>query len=354
MTRIRTTHSKAQRGMTLVEVLVSIAVFGVVFLAASRFMTQFMKSGKGLEQLGKATEDKLFAESIITQDLRLASPSFNNISIFDDSATNRFFSYINDANGCPSGSCSRKIELSPSQPAKSFTVLIAAPNLGLTSTFPITKSYTLIPPPIGSAPSVSGSFSFQVNKMIADSKTIQNSLSNNQFSNAAIDQGVRQLLFWGPQAMKCASGTSYDSESPARSPAVVVELDLAATSGPISVWPGTVGALSAIFKPQNPMDCGTTASPKIFSTLGSTNLTATSSSFFESLPGMGGGNPLVMFRPVHLIRYQVDAQGALMRSQFAKNGWSAPFKLADKVSKLTFTRQTVAMPTVTYELKRDK
>jgi prepilin-type N-terminal cleavage/methylation domain-containing protein len=84
-----------QKGFTLSEFVVGVAIMAIAALATSGALTYILKTKVQLSAKLEQSIDQVLAERVIFKDLSEASPSYNNILVVDD-AGQKFFDYYPD------------------------------------------------------------------------------------------------------------------------------------------------------------------------------------------------------------------------------------------------------------------
>jgi len=98
------------RGVSLVEMIVGLAMMAVIFLAVETYMRSTNKTVKGVTEDMQAQILTLGAEKIILNDIANVNPSFNYLNTPDDDG-NQFFS-LDYVDVCEADDCGRKLTLS--------------------------------------------------------------------------------------------------------------------------------------------------------------------------------------------------------------------------------------------------
>lgn len=84
---------KTNKGFTLIEMIVGLAIAVILGLISLQFLTQYQNSTKRLEKVIDYKIDALLADKIILKDFRLAFPSLNQIRVIDDNSKSFFDKY---------------------------------------------------------------------------------------------------------------------------------------------------------------------------------------------------------------------------------------------------------------------
>ncbi len=315
---------KTQRGFTLVEMIVGIALMGILGLVTASF---FVFTAKTKNEITNEIEDKvdnILAERMLLKDLKFSEPSFNNLLITDDSGF-RFFDYAFDTTDQVDDNRERKFTLDVNN-KKEFTFLVTAEKLGASVMYTPSVAYEI--GEIPASPNVAASLTFQsLNKGGELAK-----------SRVGYWQPGVVLMLDTPAMVREMTSTGPNYKRPARSPVFV---------GVVQA-PGAT-RLKRVDLPNfvdysNPMYPSETVTDEDY--------------FLRNVPPLGGAAPLVRLKAVYIIKYYLEkdkttGRVSLYRSTYDANGFQSGQLFATNVSKVEFTRKSARDALIYFKIIRE-
>ncbi|HEX7672542.1 MAG TPA: hypothetical protein VF412_00155 [Bdellovibrio sp.] len=326
-------------GFTAVEVMIGVGLTAVVTVALISTQVWLAKDQAVLKnQLEQSIDEKL-AERIIFSDLSAVEPSFNNISLADDSGNN-FFDYYPDV---PANSLttplSRAITITSKTANQSVSLIVQNLSAGATLNYDPTAAYSF---GTSSDFNVAGSYTFV-------------SVNQNNWVKA-IRPGFwidgMTLMFDTPAKLRpLSSDGTVNMQVAPRSP----------------VYVGVVGG--AILN-----SVGNPFSGLIKSTQPVTGAAIPSvDSFLQNVPSIGGGQSVVRLRAISAIQYTLEADKTLAADCYpGGNKSGTPFYhsnlykviykgtgqagqkvlLADKVCSFSMSRDSVLKRMIYFKINK--
>ena len=314
---------KNQRGFTLAEMIVGVALMGILGMVAASF---FVFTAKTKTEITNEIEDKvdsILAERMILRDLKNSEPSFNNLTVTDDNGR-RFFDYVSDVSGSSMDNSERKLTLELGR-RNEFIFIATAERKGGTMLYTPAAAYEVGNPP--GDPRQAASLNFvSLNK-------------NNEvtFANDKIWIGGNVVMLDTPTAVREMTSSGPDYSKPARSP---IFMGVVTNSGASTLIRLSLGNLIDMTHPMYP------------------NETITSEDkFLRDIPPMGGAAPLVRLKVVNIIKYhlakdQTGKQINLWRSVYGLQGFAQSQLFAYDVQKVEFSRKDATDSLIYFKIYR--
>lgn len=334
-------------GVTLVELLMSIALFAIVMMGAMQFFDTFSK------QAGTASSDiaqdmeSLILERALRKAVVNLQPSFNLVNLSDNNAAN-FFDFLPDA--LCRVNCTRELTLSAEYPNNEFIFIEE-----LSSRFPP----QLYPPQLA--------YNVGTNNSTTSAATLTFVGANRSISSNA--PGALEKLFDGRLSV------SGDSENPYHillftSLSEMRNMPADDQEPPLkSAYLGRLDGTDYTLKAFNPEGMLKLTHP-LDTTLNFANDASGSSGvngldrFFRTLPPIGGTNVMAKVHVVniHRYRYVPETEGEESHilwetwnfQQDSENGgWVNEYgvRLGVNVKSVTFFRETISSPVVSIKIE---
>lgn len=319
---------KNERGLTLAEMIVGVALMGIMGMVAASF---FMFTAKTKKEITNEIEDKvdnILAERMILRDLKNSEPSFNNVIIADDNGR-PFFDYVADVTESTVDASARKLTLEMGRRTE-FIFIANHERMGGSLMYAPANAYDVGTPP--GDPMVAASLSFvSLNK---DSIV--------QFSDPAgmgrFWQVGNVLMLDTPTMVREMTYNGPNYSKPARSPIFLGSVQA----------PGATRLLAlnipGFLNTSNPMYPNETIGDE--------------DKFLRDIPPMGGAAPLVRLKVVNIIKYyiQKDSTGNVVniyRSMYTGKEFGPGQLFASDVAKLEFTRKSAHDALIYFKIVRN-
>lgn len=314
---------KNQRGFTLAEMIVGVALMGIMGMVAASF---FVFTAKTKTEITNEIEDKvdsILAERMILRDLKNSEPSFNNLNVLDDYGR-RFFDYVSDASETAVDNSERKLTLEAGR--RHEVIFIAtAERKGGTILYTPASAYEVGNPPADPRQAASLNF-VSLNK-------------NNEvtFANDKIWVGGNVVMLDTPTTVREMTSSGPDYSKPARSP---IFLGVVPNSGASTLVRLSLGNLIDMSNPMYPNETITNEDK-----------------FLRDIPPMGGAAPLVRLKVVNIIKYylakdQSGKQINLWRSVYGLQGFNQGQLFAYDVQKVEFSRKDAKDALIYFKIVR--
>ena len=304
------------RGLSIIDILIGLALMallGGIIASTNVFMA---KQTVSLKNDMDDSIDANLAERMFFKDLAGLDPSFNNINTKDDRGYG-FFDYYPDmpANALRTP-LERAAEMSVAKGRREFVVLVQDTSAGALLNYEPPSAYDIGPTPD------------DFNR--AATLTYVSLNKNNWVA-------VQRPGFWTP-------GRLLMLDTPARIRPVMASGMIDMSVFPRSpIFVGSVNGNDMIFD-NNVRSYINLNHPESSVVINSAD------KFFQDLPSVGGGQPLVRLRAVKLIRYylepyednrMVTTPSRLYKTVYANGKFTEPFLMADKVDRVVFKRDSV-------------
>nr|BFD60285.1 hypothetical protein CKG001_23920 [Bdellovibrio sp. CKG001]BFD63700.1 hypothetical protein BdHM001_23810 [Bdellovibrio sp. HM001]BFD66125.1 hypothetical protein HAGR004_11470 [Bdellovibrio sp. HAGR004] len=314
---------KNQRGFTLAEMIVGVALMGIMGMVAASF---FVFTAKTKTEITNEIEDKvdsILAERMILRDLKNSEPSFNNLNVLDDYGR-RFFDYVSDASETAVDNSERKLTLEAGR-RHEVIFITTAERKGGTILYTPASAYEVGNPPADPRQAASLNF-VSLNK-------------NNEvtFANDKIWVGGNVVMLDTPTTVREMTSSGPDYSKPARSP---IFLGVVPNSGASTLVRLNLGNLIDMSNPMYPNETITNEDK-----------------FLRDIPPMGGAAPLVRLKVVNIIKYylakdQSGKQINLWRSVYGLQGFNQGQLFAYDVQKVEFSRKDAKDALIYFKIVR--
>ncbi|UXR66162.1 prepilin-type N-terminal cleavage/methylation domain-containing protein [Bdellovibrio bacteriovorus] len=314
---------KNQRGFTLAEMIVGVALMGIMGMVAASF---FVFTAKTKTEITNEIEDKvdsILAERLILRDLKGSEPSFNNLNVLDDYGR-RFFDYVSDASESAIDNSERMLTLEAGR-RHEFIFISVAERKGGTILYTPASAYEVGNPPADPRQAASLNF-VSLNR-------------NNEvtFANDKIWIGGNVVMLDTPTTVREMTPTGPNYTKPARSP---IFLGVVANSGASTLARINLANLIDMSNPMYPNETITNEDK-----------------FLRDIPPMGGAAPLVRLKVVNIIKYylakdQSGKQINLWRSIYGLQGFTQPQLFAYDVQKVEFSRKDAKDSLIYFKIVR--
>lgn len=314
---------KNQRGFTLAEMIVGVALMGIMGMVAASF---FVFTAKTKTEITNEIEDKvdsILAERMILRDLKNSEPSFNNLNVLDDYGR-RFFDYVSDASETAVDNSERKLTLEAGR--RHEVIFIAtAERKGGTILYTPASAYKVGNPPADPRQAASLNF-VSLNK--------DNEVT---FANDKIWVGGNVVMLDTPTTVREMTSMGPDYTKPARSP---IFLGVVPNAGASTLLRLNLGNLIDMSNPMYPNETITNEDK-----------------FLRDIPPMGGAAPLVRLKVVNIIKYylakdQSGKQINLWRSVYGLQGFAQGQLFAYDVEKVEFSRKDAKDSLIYFKIVR--
>jgi prepilin-type N-terminal cleavage/methylation domain-containing protein len=331
-----------QRGFSLPELLVSLAITGVLALVAVTVMVNLVQKQIALSKnMDDATLNQI-ADRIISGDLSKSAASFNvflpNAVPADQGGNTSFFDFYPDVPGNALTPLARDFTLSLTG-QKYFYILTQDP-LGPVTLYNPVAAYT-----IGTQASLSVAAPLNY-AGVNNNKALSTFNSPNQCSCPSAGCGCP---YWAPGKLLFFDTPSY--LRPLSGNGTVLNMNKVPPRSPIFI--GVVGSDVATDSFINKLT--STTDPITGKDLSSGTGADT---FFRYLPSVGGGMPTVRVRAVNLVQYSIAVSktnpkvGQLFRSVYVggSGAFSSPMLISDNVTSIVFHRDSVVQEFIYYRI----
>lgn len=314
---------KNQRGFTLAEMIVGVALMGIMGMVAASF---FVFTAKTKTEITNEIEDKvdsILAERMILRDLKNSEPSFNNLTVLDDYGR-RFFDFVSDASETAVDNSERKLTLEPGRRNELIFVSMAE-RKGGTILYTPASAYEVGNPPAD--PRQAASLNF----------VSLNRRNEVTFANDKIWIGGNVVMLDTPTTVREMTSAGPDYTKPARSP---IFMGVVANSGASTLVRLNLGNLIDMTHPMYPNETITNEDK-----------------FLRDIPPMGGAAPLVRLKVVNIIKYylakdQSGKQINLWRSVYGLQGFGQNQLFAYDVQKVEFSRKDAKDSLIYFKIVR--
>lgn len=298
--------------MTLVELLVSLAIFSIASVGITVFILDSKKSALKVEQDVGEQLDRIVAERFILKDLRLADVSFNNVIAKDDNG-NDFFTLIEDATD-------RDLILNS---ARKLTLSLEKNNSLL-----ILRSEDKFGSGVAYSPELAYSTTDIPDDLMSEATLQYMGLNYRgwlQVNAPFILQPNRLVLLDVPARVRVVDVDGVDFNTPARSSIFVGKM--VSGTGDVSKidFNGRINFNHPAIKNQ---------------------VNKNVDEYLRTLPAIGGGASIVRIRPIVAVEYLIVKQGDtsradLVRRVYTDGKFDNAFTIATNVDKVIFARDSV-------------
>ncbi|MBV2168244.1 MAG: prepilin-type N-terminal cleavage/methylation domain-containing protein [Bdellovibrio sp.] len=313
-----------QKGFTLTEMIIGVALLGIMGLVAASF---FVFTAKTKTDISNEIEDKvdsIIAERMILKDLKYSEPSFNNLLVKDDFG-NLFFDYVSDVTEGRGDEGPRQLTLSLGGRTE-FVFMVTNQKLGATMMYTPALAYDIGNPPTN--PNIAATLTFRsLNKKEEVAK-----------ANPNFWQEGTLLMLDSPAAVREMTSTGPNYSRPARSPMFVGVVKATGESvlGPLDI-PNFLDRTNPLY-PNETID--------------------NEDELLRELPPLGGAAPLVRLKAVSIIKYYLerDTRGNnkvnLFRSVYGSGGFQEGQLFAADIQKVVFARKSARDALIYYSIVR--
>ncbi len=310
-----------QKGLTLVEVMVTSAIFVVVSSALIFYLNSTLRDQKNLEAKIDDSTDLLVGERFLERDLIYISASMFGWTISDINNKN-FFDFIPDYPDSLIINKSREIKLEKSD--QEIVFLVDQPQFGVPLVYDPTSAYQ-----VGEKPNINTS------APLTFVSVNNGSVVTNQRPDFFKDNHLILLdapVFVRP---KVKGVTSVNMQVPPRSPAF-----LGVVNGN-SVLKAT--DLIGYFNFTNPYN---------------NQVINDVDQFFRQLPSLGGGSPYVRIRVVQVVKYflmpaKEGGRLNLYRAVYANGAFQKEQLVSERVKFVRFYRASIASSLLSYTIEKE-
>ncbi len=350
-------------GISLIELMLAMAAVGALMITTNQVLLQLKKTEKSAVDDLSILADQRLLSSVLRNDLRRMAPSFNALSSLSDAPyPNEPFFELSLALSCSDTlpQCRRTRTLArptAAQPNASFIVMIEARNDGMSSVYDPSNAYSW---PNYVALNRNGAVNnlppADPGRFIDGKVFLLRSLSESIVKQGPHDrcyctgQTVSPLQFNCSQAQSGGQNANCggSAEVPYVRPSIYVGYASGVQANPnggdLVKIPASGDALDTLIRFQHPA-----ASSTVFGQNPDT--------FLRSLPPMDAMNTRARLIEVHLIKYELTPKGEFLRSRWVGGGaqpWGPmPVRIADRVAKVTFRRDSISLPAIGFKIDFD-
>ncbi|AFY01850.1 hypothetical protein Bdt_2165 [Bdellovibrio bacteriovorus str. Tiberius] len=303
---------------------------GLVAILTSVVVTTQLSVTRDQVKMTKELEDSIdtkLAERILFSDFNNVDPSYNNLTVLDDSG-NKFFDFYPDVPANALGKLEREATLKITG-RKEFVIMTQDPAAGGVLVYDPVLAYEVGPAP-------------------------------DDFNVAA------SLVF---------KGLNYKDKVVAQRPALWSNGRTVMLDTPAKLRPLLNGVANMKVAPRSPVYVGTVNGITTLSDSGIYNyvnmahpetgeMMSSADIFLRRAPSIGGGQSLIRLRAVHLIKYYLeemkDTTGSgqrmsrLYKVSYADGRWGTPVLLADRVEELNLRRDSILKRMIYFKVKKVK
>ncbi|MEK2646137.1 prepilin-type N-terminal cleavage/methylation domain-containing protein [Bdellovibrio sp. BCCA] len=313
-----------QKGFTLAEMVVGIALMGILGMVAASFFVFTAKTKNEITNEIEEKVDNIIAERMLLKDLKLSEPSFNNLVVVDDRG-HRFFDFITDMTESGLDTGERILTLEYGR-RNEFTFLITRERVSESMMYAPAAAYDIGAP--SGNPNVASDISF---RSLNKNKAVE-------LSKAAFWQIGSILMLDSPAAVRAMTATGPDYSRPARSP---IFLGVVTTLGESRLTP-LAFSIPNFLDTTHPMYPSETVNSE--------------DAFFRDIPPMGGAAPLVRLKSVSVVKYYLekDKEGKvnLLRSVYSGATFPKGQLFAADISRVQFKRNDAHAALIYYMIER--
>lgn len=310
------------KGYTLIEIMIGVAILGTVGLAVSSFLIFAQKNSKAIQDDLSVATDVLIFERVLMEDLKASASSFNNLKLLDDRGLG-FFDYITDVEDLTDKNA-RKLTLIPD---KNEFVLIVEAEDSMSMIYSPAMAYNVGVQPTNMNQSATLQF-VSLNKDDIVKKTTD--------GTGDLWKEGNLLMLDSPASFRKIIGTGLDYSVPARSPIFIGKIS---KTGP-SVLTKITGISAVDFS--HPLYPNETVASEDY--------------FLRNIPAVGGGNPLVRLKQVRIAKYYLktdqDKKVGVYRAEFDGSKFSEGRLLALGIKSFSLSRVSATKSVIDYTILR--
>ncbi len=319
---------KNNRGLTLAEMIVGVALMGIMGMVAASFFVFTAKTKKEITNEIEDKVDNILAERMILRDLKYSEPSFNNVIITDDNGR-QFFDYVADVTQSAVDNAPRKLTLEAGR-RNEFIFIATNEKMGGSMMYAPSNAYKVGSPP--GDPFVAAPLTFV-------------SLNKDSIVQFSDPQGLGRfwqvgnvLMLDTPTMVRQMTASGPDYSKPARSP---IFLGSVQAPGATRLLPLNIPGFINTTNPMYPSE-----------TIGDED------KFLRDIPPMGGAAPLVRLKVVSIIKYylQKDTKGGqvnVYRSMYTGRQFGPGQLFASDVAKVEFSRKSAHDALIYFKIVRN-
>jgi prepilin-type N-terminal cleavage/methylation domain-containing protein len=327
-----------QKGFSLIEIMVVVALSSVVVLGNSLFMSDFIKR---MDEYAKESSDESELAVLNTMALNIlkkSSLSFNRLAFKDDSNLN-FFDYYPDM---PLGSFSSETRtFTLDTLAKRFYILASDEGKFSSTVFDPVHAYIATSPPSPVDALVDGTTAYRGINSVPD------------LTNAAGGKATAKMMsqIFGP---RWDVGKVF---------VVTCPTYLRPVSGTGTVALGTAPRMPSFIGTVSGDDLEPLSSSVGVSIINTHPVTedlyTNLDGYFRTLPTVGGAAPFVKIEPAIISRFELRSNQAyaagfydLYLLNWTSAGYAEAMPVATKIKKVTFKRKSVTFPIISMEIQK--
>lgn len=329
-----------QKGFSLIEILVVVALAAVVILGNSMFMSDFTKRMDHYAKESAEESELAVLNTMALNILKKSSLSFNRLGLRDDANLN-FFDFYPDMpySSFTTGTETRTFTLDTL--AENFYILSSDEGKFSSTVFDPVHAYTAISPsPVDAL--ADGTMTYRTLNSVPD------------FTNASGTKATQKLMsqIFG---VRWANGKVFVVTCPTYLRPVASSGSVTLTTAPrMPTFVGKVSGDDLVLLPAS--DAGVTFNnthPVTGATYG------TLDDYFRSLPTVGGAAPFVKVEPAIMSRFELRSNityGAGFYDLYMRNltasGYAEDVQVALKIKKVTFKRKSITLPIISMEIQK--
>jgi prepilin-type N-terminal cleavage/methylation domain-containing protein len=328
-----------QKGFSLIEILVVVALSSVVVLGNSLFMSDFIARMDEYSKESAEESELAVLNTMALNILKKSSLSFNRLAFKDDNNLN-FFDFYPDM---PLGSFNgeeRKFTLDTL--AEKFYILSSDEGKFSSTVFDPVHAYTVTSPPSPVDALADGTTAYRGINSVPD--------LTNASGGKATAKMMSQIFSTRWAAGKIFVVTCPTYLRPVSSPSATVSL------GTAPRMPSFVGTVSG----DDLLPITTGVGVTIINTHPVTGAAyGDLDGYFRTLPTVGGAAPFVKIEPAIISRFELRTVAGypsgvydLYLLNWTADGYAEAMPVATKISKVTFKRKSVTFPIISMEIEK--
>lgn len=336
--RIRILHHRKmirnQKGFTIIEVLVTVALAAVVVLGNTMFLNDFMRRMAAYEKESGEESDLAVLNTMALNILKKSSLSFNRLTLADDNNVN-FFDYYPDMTLGSFAVEERKYTMNST--SKFFYILSSDEGKNGSTVYDPVHAYTVA----SAAADVlsDGTVAYRGINSVPDiynasgvkaSVKIMRQIFGARWANGNV------FVITCPTYLRPVSGATVNLLVVPRMPTYIGKVD---NDG---LEPLSVADVQVPLNNTHPL----TSTPY-----------TSADQFFRTLPTVGGAAPFVKIEPASIGRFELrnSATAGFFDVYFktwTANGYANEIQVALKVKKVTFKRKSITLPLISMEIQK--